>query len=88
MTEGSSIYQKYNNRPINTDSLLQEIGFVVSEAAAEGRTELNAKEIEFVTRISKGFVTECKLQLGVVPHLLPEQFSEETVNQILEKIER
>ena len=88
MAEGASIWEKNVNRPINTHSLLQEIGFVVSEAAAEGRTELNAKEIEFVTRISKGFVNECKLQLGMVPHLLPEQFSEETVNQILEKIEQ
>ncbi len=88
MTEGASIYQKYNNRPINTDSLLQEIGFVVSEAASQGRDELNAKEIEFVKRISQGLVNECKIQLAVIPHLLPEEISEETVNQVLEEIQQ
>ena len=87
MAEGASKWENVN-RPINTHSLLQEIGFVVSEAAAEGRTELNAKEIEFVKRISKGFVNECKIQLALVPHLLPEELSEETVNQVLEEIEQ
>jgi len=88
MTEGASIWEKNVNRPINTHSLLQEIGFVVSEAAAEGRDELNAKEIEFVKRISQGLVNECKIQLAVIPHLLPEELSEETVNQVLEEIEQ
>jgi len=87
MTEGASKWEN-NNRPINTTSLLQEIGFVVSEAAAEGRTELNAKEIEFVKRISKGFVNECKIQSGIIQYLLPEEISEETANKILEEIEQ
>ena len=88
MVEGESKWAEKNNRPMTTHSLLQEIGFVVSDAVAQGRDELNAKEIEFVKRISKGLVNECQIQLAAIPHLLPEEISEETANQILEEIEQ
>jgi len=86
MVEGENKWAQENNRPMTTHSLLEEIGFVVSEAAAEGRDELNAKEIEFVKRISEGLVNECRIQLAAIPYLLPEEISEETANQILEDI--
>jgi len=88
MVEGESKWAQENNRPMTSHSLLQEIGFVVSDAVAEGRDELNAKEIEFVTRISKGLINECKIQLAAIPHLLPEEISEETANQILDEIQQ
>ena len=88
MVEGENKWAQENNRPMTSHSLLQEIGFVVSEAASQGRDELNAKEIEFVKRISQGLVNECKIQLAVIPHLLPEEISEETVNQVLEEIQQ
>ena len=88
MVEGENKWAQENNRPMTSYSLLEEIGFVVSEAAAQGRDELNAREIEFVKRISKGLVNECKIQVAAIPHLLPEEISEETANQILEDIEQ
>jgi len=58
---------------VGTDSLLIEIGAVVMHLVDEDRSELNAEEIEYITRITKRMVKETKMQLGEIAHFLPEQ---------------
>ncbi len=66
-----------------SDSLLIEIGAVVMHTVDEDRNELNAEEIEYITRITKRMVKETKMQLGEIAHLLPEEIPQETVDKIL-----
>ncbi len=56
-----------------TDSLLIEIGAVVMHLVDEGRSQLDAEEIEYITRITKRMVKETKMQLGEIAHLLPDR---------------
>jgi len=67
------------------DSLLSEIYKVFGHAAENGREELNAEEIEYITRITKRMVKETKMQLGEIAHLLPEEIPQEIVVQILKR---
>ncbi len=67
----------------STDSLLVEIGAVVMNTVDEGRSELNAEEIEYITRITRRMVKETKMELGQIAHLLPEEIPQETVDKIL-----
>ncbi len=57
---------------VGTDPLLIEIGAVVIHLVDEGRSELNAEEIEYITRITKRMVKETNMQLGEIAHLLPD----------------
>ncbi len=57
---------------VGTDPLLIEIGAVVMHLVDEGRSELNAEEIEYITRITKRMVKEIKIQLGEIAHLLQD----------------
>jgi len=57
---------------VGTDPLLIEIGAVVMHLVDEGRSELNAEETEYITRITKRMVKETKMQLGEIAHLLPD----------------
>ncbi len=66
-----------------TDALLIEIGAVVMHTVDEGRSEFNAEEIEYITRITKRMVKETKMELGEIAHLMPEEIPEEIVAQIL-----
>ncbi len=68
-----------------TDSLLIEIGAVVMHTVDEDRSELNAEEIEYITRITKRMVKERKIQLGEIALLMPEEIPEEIVVQILKE---
>ena len=56
---------------VGTDPLLIEIGAVVMHLVDEGRSQLDAEEIEYITRITKRMVKETKMQLGEIAHLLP-----------------
>jgi len=67
----------------STDSLLVEIGAVVMNTVDEGRSELTAEEIEYITRITRRMVKETKMELGQIAHLLPEEIPQETVDKIL-----
>ncbi len=58
---------------VGTDPLLVEIGSVVMHLVDEGRSELEAEEIEYITRITKRMVKETKMQLGAISHLLPDR---------------
>lgn len=69
----------------SSDSLLLEIGAVVMHAVDENRSDLNAEEIEYITRITKRMVKETKMQLGEIAHLLPEEIPQETVDKILKR---
>ncbi len=66
-----------------SDALLIEIGAVIMHTVDEGRSELNAEEIKYITRITKRMVKETKMQLGEIAHLLPEEIPQETVDEIL-----
>jgi len=66
-----------------TDALMTEIAAVVMHTVDEGRSELNAEEIEYITRITKRMVKEAKMQLGAIALLMPEEIPEEIVVQIL-----
>ena len=67
----------------STDSLLVEIGAVVMNTVDEGRSELNAEEIKYITRITRRMVKETKMELSQIAHLLPEEIPQETVDKIL-----
>lgn len=70
---------------VSTDSVLREINAVIGHAAENGRGELTAEEIEYITRITKRMVKETKMQLGEIAHLLPEEIPQETVDKILKR---
>ncbi len=57
---------------VGTDPLLIEVGAIVMHIVDEGRSELNAEEIEYITRITKRMVKETKIRLGELAHLLPD----------------
>ncbi len=57
---------------VGTDPLLIEVGAIVMHIVDEGRSELNAEEIEYITRITERMVKEIKIQLGEIAHLLPD----------------
>ncbi len=65
------------------DSLLSEIYEVFGHAAENGREELNAEEIEYITRITKRMVKETKMESGKIALLMPEEIPQEIVVQIL-----
>ena len=67
----------------STDTILREINAVIGHAAESGRGELNAEEIEYITRIIKRMVKDRKVQLGEIALLMPEEIPEEIVVQIL-----
>ncbi len=71
------------NQVFGSDSLLIEIGSVVMQTVDEDRNELNAEEIEYITRITRRMIKETKMQLGEIAHLLPEEIPQETVDKIL-----
>ncbi len=68
---------------VSTDTILSEINAVIGHAAENGRDEINAEEIEYITRITKRMVKETKMELSEVVHLMPEEIPEEIVVQIL-----
>ncbi len=70
---------------VSTDTILSEINAVIGHAAENGRDELNAEEIEYITRITKRMVKERKIQLGEIALLMPEEIPEEIVVQILKE---
>ena len=70
---------------VSIDSLLSEINTVIGNAAQNGREDLNAEEIEYITRITKRMVKETKMQLGDIAHLLPEEIPGEIVVQVLRR---
>ncbi len=65
------------------DSLLSEIYEVFGHAAENGREDLNAEEIEYITRITKRMVKETKMESGKIALLMPEEIPQEIVVQIL-----
>ncbi len=65
------------------DSLLREIYEVFGHAAENGREELNAEEIEYITRITKRMIKETKMESGKIALLMPEEIPQEIVVQIL-----
>ncbi len=67
----------------STDTILSEINAVIGHAAENGHDELNAEEIEYITKITKRMVKERKVQLGEIALLMPEEIPEEIVAQIL-----
>ena len=67
----------------STDTILREINTVIGHAVENGHDELNAEEIEYITRITKRMVKERKVQLGEIALLMPEEIPEEVVAQIL-----
>jgi len=68
---------------VSTDTILIEINAVIGHAVENGHDELNAEEIEYITRITKRMVKETKMQLGEIALLMPEEIPEEIVVQIL-----
>ena len=61
------------------DSLLSEINAVFGHAAEKGREELNAEEIEYITKITNRVVNETKMQLREIALLMPEEITEEAL---------
>ena len=72
-------------RLLSTDVLLSEIGSVIANAVDNGRDQLNQNETEFIIRITKRMVKECRIHLAHIPNLLPEEVPEEIVEEILKE---
>ncbi len=72
-------------RLLSTDVLLSEIGSVIADAVENGQDQLNQNETEFIIRITKRMVKECKIHLANIPNLLPEEIPEEIVEQVLKE---
>ncbi len=72
-------------RLLSTDLLLSEIGSVIANAVDNGRDQLNQNETEFIIRITKRMVKECRIHLAHIPNLLPEEIPEEIVEEILKE---
>ncbi len=70
---------------VGTDPLLVEIGAVVMHLVDEGRSELDAEEIEYIKRITKRMVKDTKLESSKIALLLPEEIPQEIVVQILKR---
>ncbi len=73
------------NQVFGTDSLLIEIGAVVMHTVDEDRNELNAEEIEYITRITSRMIKETKMQLSQIALILPEEIPQEIVVRILKR---
>ncbi len=73
------------NQVFGTDSLLIEIGAVVMHTVDEGRSELNAEEIEYITRITRRMIKETKMQVSQIALLMPEEIPQEIVVRILKR---
>ena len=65
------------------NSLLSEINAVFGHAAEKGRLELNAEEIEYISKITNRVVKETKMQLSEIALLMPEEVSEEAMVMIV-----
>ncbi len=72
-------------RLLSTDVLLSEIGSVIANAVDGGRDQLNQNEMEFIVRITKRMVKECKMHVAQIAHLLPEEVPEEVIEQVLKE---
>ncbi len=72
-------------KEVSTDSVLSEINAVIGHAAENGHDELNAEEIEYITRITKRLVKDTKMESGKVALLMPEEIPQEIVVQILKR---
>ncbi len=72
-------------RLLSTDVLLSEIGSVIADAVENGQDQLNQNETEFIIRITKRMVKECKIHLANIPNLLPEEIPEEIVEEVLKE---
>ena len=70
---------------VSTDTILSEIYEVIGHAAENGRDELNAEEIEYITRITRRMIKETKMELGKIALLMPEEIPQEIVVQILKR---
>ena len=68
-----------SRNPGSIDSLLSEIHAVFGHAAEKGRDELNADELEYITKITKRVVNETKMHLSEVSLLMPEEITEEAL---------
>jgi len=67
------------NKIGSIDALLSEIIAVFGHSAEKGQKELNAEEIEYITRITKRVVNETTMQLSEVALLMPEEIPEEAI---------
>ena len=65
------------------NSLLSEINAVFGHAAEKDRFELNAEEIEYISKITNRVVKETKMQLSEIALLMPEEVSEEAMVMIV-----
>ena len=72
-------------RLLSTDVLLSEIGSVIANAVENGQDQLNQNDTEFIIRITKRMVKECRIHLAHIPNLLPEEVPEEIVEEILKE---
>jgi len=72
-------------RLLSTDVLLSEIGSVIANAVENGQDQLNQNDTEFIIRITKRMVKECRIHLAHIPNLLPEEIPEEIVEEILKE---
>jgi len=81
--QGDVLLMEY--RLLSTDLLLSEIGSVIANAVDNGRDQLNQNETEFIIRITKRMVKECRIHLAHIPNLLPEEIPEEIVEEILKE---
>ena len=72
---------------VSSDTILSEINAVIGHAAENGRNELNAEEIEYITRITKRMVKDTKMQLGgVLQRLDGIQMEQSIIHQIKETL--
>ncbi len=67
------------------DSLMSEIYAVFAHAAESDREDLNAEEIEYISRITTRMIKEKKMKLNEIAHLLPEEIPQEIVVRILKR---
>jgi len=72
-------------RLLSTDVLLSEIGSVIANAVENGQDQLNQNDTEFIIRITKRMVKECRIHLAHIPNLLPEEVPEEIVEEVLKE---
>ncbi len=72
-------------RLLSTDLLLSEIGSVIANAVDNGQDQLNQNETEFIIRITKRMVKECRIHLSHIPNLLPEEIPEEIAEWIIKE---
>jgi len=71
---------------LGIDFFMKEIGGIVTQAADQGRDELNWEEIVYIKKFANRLVKEANMELADVAYLLPEEIPQETVVQILNGI--